>query len=130
MSSENTLLASEISVSVVSQYITQQAVDGEQQFVFSYTITISNDSNNSAQLLNRYWLITDSDGETSEVSGEGVIGQQPYIKAGESFTYTSGCLLKSPLGYMQGHYQMQLSSGQLIDVDIPVFRLTKPNILN
>lgn len=130
MSSENTLLASEISVSVVSQYITQQAVDGEQQFVFSYTITISNDSNNSAQLLNRYWLITDADGETSEVSGEGVIGQQPYIKAGESFTYTSGCLLKSPLGYMQGHYQMQLSSGQLIDVDIPVFRLTKPNILN
>lgn len=130
MSSEKTLLASEISVSVVSQYITQQAVDGEQQFVFSYTITISNDSNNSAQLLNRYWLITDADGETSEVSGEGVIGQQPYIKAGESFTYTSGCLLKSPLGYMQGHYQMQLSSGQLIDVDIPVFRLTKPNILN
>jgi len=130
MSNENHLLASEISVSVVSQYITQQSVDGEPQFVFSYTITISNNSINTVQLLNRYWLITDANGDTSEVSGEGVIGQQPFIKANESFTYTSGCLLKSPLGYMQGHYQMQVNSKQLVDVDIPVFRLAKPNILN
>ena len=130
MSNEDTLLGSEILVSVTSQYITQQSVEGEQQFVFSYTITISNNSSETTQLLNRYWLITDANGDTSEVSGEGVIGQQPFIKAGESFTYTSGCLLKSPLGYMQGHYQMQINSGKVIDVDIPVFRLAKPNILN
>ncbi|UUO24434.1 Co2+/Mg2+ efflux protein ApaG [Colwellia sp. M166] len=130
MSDEGSLLASEVLVLVASQYIAQQSVDAEQQFVFSYTITISNNSVKTVQLLNRYWLITDANGDTSEVSGEGVIGQQPFIKAGESFTYSSGCLLKSPLGYMQGHYQMQVSSGEIVNIDIPVFRLVKPNVLN
>ena len=130
MSDEGSLLASEVLVLVASQYIAQQSVDAEQQFVFSYTITISNNSVKTVQLLNRYWLITDANADTSEVSGEGVIGQQPFIKAGESFTYSSGCLLKSPLGYMQGHYQMQVSSGEIVNIDIPVFRLVKPNVLN
>ncbi|WP_241238853.1 Co2+/Mg2+ efflux protein ApaG [Colwellia sp. Arc7-635] len=130
MSDESTMITTDVSVSVVSQYIAQQSVEAEQQFVFSYTITITNNSAETVQLLSRYWLITDANGDTSEVSGEGVIGQQPYIKVNESFTYSSGCLLKSPLGNMQGHYQMQTSSAKLIQVDIPVFRLAKPNILN
>tara|TARA_R110000744_G_scaffold336785_1_gene442047 strand:- start:352 stop:747 length:396 start_codon:yes stop_codon:yes gene_type:complete len=130
MSNESTAIATDIAITVVSQYIAQQSVETEQQFVFSYTITISNNSNETVQLLSRYWLITDANGDSSTVSGEGVIGQQPFIKAGESFTYSSGCLLKSPLGNMQGHYQMQVSSAKLIQVDIPVFRLAKPNILN
>jgi len=124
------MITPDVSVSVVSQYIAQQSVEAEQQFVFSYTITITNNSAETVQLLSRYWLITDANGDTSEVSGEGVIGQQPFIKTSESFTYTSGCLLKSPLGNMQGHYQMQTSSKKLMQVDIPVFRLAKPNILN
>ena len=124
------MITTDVSVSVVSQYIAQQSIETEQQFVFSYTITITNNSAETVQLLSRYWLITDANGDTSEVSGEGVIGQQPFIKANESFTYRSGCLLKSPLGNMQGHYQMQTSSAKLIQVDIPVFRLAKPNILN
>ena len=82
------------------------------------------------QLIDRYWLITDANGETNTVSGEGVIGQQPYIKANQSFTYTSGCILKSPLGNMQGHYQMQRSNGEFVQINIPLFRLAKPNILN
>ena len=130
MNDENTLISTEVIVSVVSKYIAQQSVEAEHQFVFSYTITITNNSAETVQLLSRYWLITDANGDANTVTGEGVIGQQPYIKANESFTYTSGCLLKSPLGNMQGHYQMQTKSAKLIQVEIPVFRLAKPNILN
>lgn len=130
MTKQNVLISNNIRVSVTSDYIAQQSLENEQQFVFSYTITISNESEETVQLINRYWLITDSNGENNTVSGEGVIGQQPFIQAGQSFTYTSGCILKSPLGNMQGHYQMQRNNGELIQVDIPIFRLAKPNILN
>jgi len=123
-------MATEINISVVSHYIAQQSIEAEQQFVFSYTITVTNNSAVTIQLLSRYWLITDANGESSTVTGEGVIGQQPFIKANESFTYTSGCILKSPLGTMQGHYQMQANAAALLEVEIPVFRLAKPNILN
>jgi len=130
MTKQNVLISNNIRISVTSDYIAQQSLEKEQQFVFSYTITISNKSEETVQLINRYWLITDSNGENNTVSGEGVIGQQPFIEAGQSFTYTSGCILKSPLGNMQGHYQMQRNNGELIQVDIPIFRLAKPNILN
>jgi ApaG protein len=130
MNDKSIAVTTDIPVSVVTQYITQQSIEAEQQFVFSYTITITNNSAETIQLLSRYWLITDANGDTSEVAGEGVIGQQPFIKKNESFTYSSGCLLKSPLGNMQGHYQMQTDSAKLIQVEIPVFRLAKPNILN
>lgn len=130
MTKQNVLISNNIRVSVTSDYIAQQSLENEQQFVFSYTITISNESEETVQLINRYWLITDSNGENNTVSGEGVIGQKPFIEADQSFTYTSGCILKSPLGNMQGHYQMQRNNGELIQVDIPIFRLAKPNILN
>jgi len=130
MTKQNVLISNNIRISVTSDYIAQQSLENEQQFVFSYTITISNESEETVQLINRYWQITDSNGENNTVSGEGVIGQQPFIEADQSFTYTSGCILKSPLGNMQGHYQMQRNNGELIQVDIPIFRLAKPNILN
>lgn len=130
MTKNNYLVSHAVRVEVQSNYIAQQSIEAEQQFVFSYTITISNQSNETVQLIDRYWLITDANGESNTVSGEGVIGQQPHIKPNESFTYTSGCVLKSPLGNMQGHYQMQQRDGELIQVDIPLFRLAKPNILN
>ncbi|MEH6595163.1 MAG: Co2+/Mg2+ efflux protein ApaG [Colwellia polaris] len=122
--------STDIDVDVVTNFIAQQSIEADQQFVFSYTITVKNNSAETVQLLSRYWLISDANGETNTVAGEGVIGQQPYIKSGESFTYSSGCVLKSPLGNMQGHYQMQTHSAELIQVDIPPFRLAKPNILN
>jgi ApaG protein len=130
MSNDKVATVNDIQVSVVSDYIAQQSVEAEQQFVFSYTITVTNNGDETVQLLSRYWLITDANGDTNTVTGEGVIGQQPYIKANQSFTYTSGCILKSPLGNMQGHYQMQTKSAKLMQVDIPLFRLAKPNILN
>lgn len=130
MNKTNNLISHDIRVEVESQYIAQQSVEAEQQFVFSYTITITNESTDAVQLMNRHWLITDANGETNTVSGEGVIGQQPHISPNQSFTYTSGCVLKSPLGNMQGHYQMRCNDGALIQVNIPLFRLAKPNILN
>ncbi len=130
MNDNNVVTTTDIEVSVVVQYIAQQSIDAEHQHVFSYTITIANNSLETVQLLSRYWLITDANGDSNTVAGEGVIGQQPFIKTNESFTYTSGCILKSPLGNMQGHYQMQTSSGKLVQVEIPLFRLAKPNILN
>jgi len=130
MSNERVASVADIQVSVVTDYLAQQSIEAEQQFVFSYTITVTNNGAETMQLLSRYWLITDANGDANTVSGEGVIGQQPFIKANESFTYTSGCILKSPLGNMQGHYQMQTKSDTLIQVEIPVFRLAKPNILN
>ncbi len=130
MNDAQVTLADNIKVTVVSDYIAQQSVETEQQYVFSYTITVTNNSLETVQLLSRYWLISDANGDSSTVTGEGVVGQQPFIKPNESFTYTSGCILKSPLGNMQGHYQMQTASAQLIQVDIAPFRLAKPNILN
>ena len=130
MSNDKVASVADIQVSVVTDYIAQQSIEAEQQFVFSYTITVTNNSAETVQLLSRYWLITDANGDSSTVTGEGVIGQQPFIKTDQSFTYSSGCILKSPLGNMQGHYQMRTNSAELIQVEIPVFRLAKPNILN
>jgi ApaG protein len=119
-----------IVISIDTHYIAQQSDESQQQFVFAYTITIANNSDNAVKLLNRYWLITDANNDSSTVSGEGVIGQQPLIASKQSFTYTSGCLLKTPVGNMQGHYQMRDEHGSLFDVNIPIFRLAKPNIHN
>ena len=130
MSNTKVATATDIDVGVVTNFIAQQSNEAEQQYVFSYTITVTNNSNETVQLLSRYWLISDANGDSNTVTGEGVIGQQPYIKPDESFTYSSGCVLKSPLGNMQGHYQMQTHSTELIQVEIPPFRLAKPNILN
>ena len=130
MSNEKATRVADIEVSVVTDYLAQQSIEAEQQFVFSYTITVKNNSVETVQLLSRYWLITDANGDTNIVTGEGVIGQQPFIKADQSFTYSSGCILKSPLGNMQGHYQMKTNSAELIQVEIAPFRLAKPNILN
>lgn len=123
-------LSQDVQVSVETNYIEQQSNEIERQYVFSYTITIDNNGPETLQLLSRYWLISDASGDENTVAGEGVIGQQPYIKSKQSFSYTSGCILKSPLGTMQGHYQMQSSTGALKQIDIPVFRLSKPNIIN
>lgn len=126
---ENTDLHN-VNVTVTSNFIAQQSNEIERKFVFSYTVTIVNNGPDVVQLLSRYWLITDASGDENTVAGEGVIGQQPYIQPNKAFVYTSGCVLKSPLGNMQGHYQMQRDNGDLVQVEIPIFRLAKPNIIN
>jgi ApaG protein len=121
---------SEVSVSVNTAFIAQQSSEAEQRYVFSYEITIKNTSENNIKLLSRYWLITDGNGETTTVSGEGVIGEQPIIRANQSFQYSSGCVLKTPIGFMQGHYQMVDVNKRKLKVDIPTFSLAMPNMLH
>ena len=119
-----------IEVSTKTAYLSGQSHPEAEQYVFSYTITITNHSDNMVKLLSRYWQITDANGDTTIVEGEGVIGQQPSIPPAESFTYTSGSMLKTPLGTMEGRYYMKDHNGDEIKVKIPVFRLAIPNILN
>lgn len=123
-------LAENIRISVASDFLQEHSDIDNEQFVFSYTITIENQNDQAVKLLNRRWVITDADGKESVVEGEGVIGKQPTIKAGGSFTYSSGSVFKTPLGYMQGHYQMLDDNANTFWVEIPIFRLALPNILN
>ena len=121
---------SAIDITIKSTFITEHIIEGNLQFIFNYTISIVNNSSTSVKLLTRYWLITDADGETTTVEGEGVIGQQPDIAPSNEFTYTSGCILKTPIGYMQGLYQMIDANNNKRLVNIPLFQLAKPNSLH
>jgi ApaG protein len=117
-------------VSVQTQFIPEQSSSSDSQFVFSYTITITNNTEKAFQVMSRYWLITDADGETTTVEGSGIVGEQPHIIPGTSYTYTSGCLLKTPLGTMQGYYQVIDDNQETSVIDIPVFQLALPNIIH
>ncbi|MDT0175318.1 Co2+/Mg2+ efflux protein ApaG [Pantoea sp. RRHST58] len=112
-----------MSVQVQSLYIASQSSPEEERFVFAYTITIRNLGRNAVQLLGRYWLITNGNGRETEVQGEGVVGEQPVIAPGSEFQYTSGAVIETPMGTMQGHYVMQDEDGETFHIDIPVFRL-------
>ncbi len=128
MSEESNRLDFEIEVDC--RYLEEQSKPEQEQFVFAYTVNITNTGDGGAQLLRRHWIITDANGKEQEVKGDGVIGEQPYIEPGESYQYTSGAILKTPLGTMTGSYQMQADDGQEFDAPIPLFSLTKPGILN
>jgi len=112
-----------MSVQVQSLYIASQSSPEEERFVFAYTITIRNLGRNAVQLMGRYWLITNGNGRETEVQGEGVVGEQPVIAPGSEFQYTSGAIIETPMGTMQGHYVMQDEEGETFHIDIPVFRL-------
>lgn len=112
-----------MSVQVQSLYIASQSSPEEERFVFAYTITIRNLGRNAVQLLGRYWLITNGNRRETEVQGEGVVGEQPVIAPGSEFQYTSGAVIETPMGTMQGHYVMQDEDGETFHIDIPVFRL-------
>jgi ApaG protein len=115
-----------IRVSVVSEYAPDRSSPHQQQWFFLYTITIANEGQETVQLLARHWIITDGNGHVEEVRGPGVVGQQPVLAPGQSFTYTSGCPLRTPFGTMQGRYQMTLRSGESFDVEIAPFTLSEP----
>ena len=112
-----------VSVHVQSQYVASQSSPDEERYVFAYTITIRNLGRSPVQLLGRYWLITNGNGRETEVQGEGVVGEQPHIAAGNEFQYTSGAVIETPMGTMQGHYVMIDEQGETFQVEIPVFRL-------
>ena len=119
-----------VPVEVETFYIAAQSDPAAQRYVFAYTITIRNHSEESVQLLRRYWLITDANGKQTEVEGDGVVGEQPTLAPGSSYQYTSGAVLETPVGTMQGHYKMVTYAQQHFNADIPLFRLAMPNILN
>ena len=119
-----------ISVQVVPSYIEDQSYPDQDHYVFSYTVTIVNDGDIPAKLLTRHWLITDSTGDTQEVKGDGVVGEQPYLKPGEGFQYTSGTMMKTPIGSMTGSYQMLADDGIEFDAPIPEFYLVVPTTLH
>lgn len=112
-----------VSVHVQSQYVASQSSPDNDRYVFAYTITIRNLGRSSVQLLGRYWLITNGNGRETEVQGEGVVGEQPLIAPGNEFQYTSGAVIETPMGTMQGHYVMVDEQGDTFHVEIPVFRL-------
>ncbi|MGJ8690936.1 MAG: Co2+/Mg2+ efflux protein ApaG [Thalassotalea sp.] len=118
-----------IDISVKSNYLSEHSIEDEQ-YVFSYTITIENQGLTQMQLISRSWLITDANGDITTVEGDGVVGQQPHLAPTLSYTYSSGCALKTPVGTMQGYYVFQAASGEKVKATIPVFTLATPNILN
>ena len=117
-------------VGVETAYIDDQSDPDADRYVFAYTITISNTGSAPAKLLNRHWLITDSNGKIQEVRGEGVVGEQPYLKPGEVFRYTSGTVLETPVGTMEGEYEMVDDDGRSFLALIDRFSLSVPRVLH
>ena len=119
-----------IKVNVKTHYIEEQSSPEQERFVFSYNVTLYNAGNVAAKLMTRHWIITDANGNVQEVHGEGVVGEKPYLRPGESFEYTSGTVLETPVGSMQGSYQMVTDAGHPFDAEIPAFTLALPNTLH
>ena len=119
-----------IIVEATPYFIVEQSIPDQNKYVFAYTITITNQGSVPAKLLNRYWLITDSNGKLQEVRGDGVIGEQPYLKPGDTFRYTSGAIIETAVGTMQGLYTMQPDDGENFNATIPKFTLSIPRTLH
>jgi len=119
-----------IRVSVESVYVAEQSSPRAQRYVFAYTVKIVNEGTEPAQLRSRHWIITDGNGKVEEVRGPGVVGQQPYLRPGDHFEYTSGCVLQTARGEMRGTYQMHRPDGRQFDAAIAPFALALPYSLN
>jgi ApaG protein len=120
----------EVRVDPQSSYVADQSDPSRDQFVFSYTIRITNVGTVAAKLVSRHWIITDAEHRVQEVRGAGVVGQQPLIAPGESFEYTSGASLTTPVGTMRGSYRMVAADGREFDAPIPPFTLSVPRTLH
>jgi ApaG protein len=116
-----------IAVSVEVTYLEANSSPGNSQYFWAYRVTIENQGRETVQLRSRHWMITNSHGELTEVKGPGVIGKEPFLEPGESFTYTSGAPLNTPSGMMGGSYQMESDTGERFDIEIPTFSLDRPN---
>ena len=117
----------EIAVSVEPTYLETRSSPDTSQYFWAYRVIIENQGRETVQLLSRHWMITNPRGELTEVKGPGVVGEQPVIKPGECFEYTSGAPLNTPSGMMGGAYQMESESGEHFDIEIPTFSLDRPN---
>lgn len=116
-----------IAVSVEPTYLETRSLPDNSQYFWAYRVIIENQGPETVRLVSRHWMITNARGEFSEVKGPGVVGEQPVLKPGESFEYTSGAPLNTPSGMMGGAYQMETDSGECFDIEIPTFSLDRPN---
>ncbi len=119
-----------VRVTVSTTYIPNQSSPSAHRYVFAYTIRIANEGGETVQLKTRHWVITHGTGRVEEVRGPGVVGQQPVLRPGEHFEYTSGCVLETPRGTMHGSYQMVAGDGKQFDAEIASFQLAMPHSLN
>lgn len=120
----------DIRVSVKTEYLPSESDTDTNRFVFAYTIKVENHGEVPAKLLSRHWIITDAENRVQEVKGKGVIGEQPHLKNGESFQYTSGTMIETKVGSMQGSYQMVADDGHTFDAEIAPFTLAVPGVLH
>jgi ApaG protein len=120
----------QIDVDVETDFLADQSDPRDGRYVFSYTITIRNAGQVPARLMTRHWIITDANGKVQEVRGDGVVGEQPYLKPGQGFRYSSGAIIETPVGSMHGSYQMVGDDGARFDAPIAPFRLAMPGVLN
>lgn len=128
--SDNIKSQHRIQIDVDTEYLAEHSQPEDERYTFGYTITITNRSEKPVQLLNRHWVITDANNDIQEVHGEGVVGEQPFIGAGKSYRYSSGAVLRTEVGSMEGSYQMQNIDGSLFDAEISAFSLHKPGTLH
>ncbi len=119
-----------IDVEVIPEYLPEQSEPENNRYVFAYHILIANKGSMAAQLISRHWIITDANGGINEVRGEGVVGEQPWLAAGDEHEYSSFCILETPVGVMQGSYQMVAEDGSEFEAEIPLFSLAVPGALN
>lgn len=120
----------QIQVKTQAYYLPEQSEPATNRYVFGYTVTLHNTGSTPAKLTHRHWLITDANGKVEEVHGEGVIGKQPYFNPGESYEYSSGVVIQTPVGSMQGHYDMQSAEGEHFTATIDPFRLAVPGAIH
>jgi ApaG protein len=120
----------DIAVNAATQYLADQSDEATSRYVFAYTITIRNIGTVAAQLVSRHWVITDAEGLVQEVRGLGVVGAQPLLQPGQSFQYTSGASIATPVGTMRGSYQMLAEDGTRFEAPIPEFTLSVPRVLH
>ncbi len=119
-----------IEIRVVTRFLDDQSAPAENRFVFAYTITLQNQGDMAARLLTRHWIITHGNGRVEEVRGDGVVGEQPWMRPGDGFEYTSGAVLETAVGTMRGSYEMVADDGTRFVADIPEFTLSVPRTLH
>jgi len=117
-------------VRIETDYIKEHSKPDDKRFVFAYSIILENTGNIAARLLARHWKITDGNQKVQEIEGEGVVGQQPYLEPGQTYAYSSGCLIETPVGYMQGNYSMLADDGCNFKTNIPAFTLSVPGVIH
>jgi ApaG protein len=126
----STAITQGIRVDVTTHYLADRSSPMNREYVYAYTIRITNEGAQTAKLQSRHWIITDAEGKVQEVRGDGVVGAQPILKPGQHFEYTSGCVLATPRGTMRGTYQMVRDNGERFDAEVAEFRLAMPHSMN